>query len=106
MLTNSVGDETMAMFEGPDKELNALKTSMAIRKAMAEEKEKAIAAKMNVVSIGIGINSGPVAFGSVGAKDRMDFTSIGDTVDLAARLEGANKPTVPRPWLPRPFTTA
>ncbi len=87
-----VGDETMAMFEGPDKELNAVKTSMAIRKAMAEEKEKAIAAKMNVVSIGIGINSGPVAFGSVGAKDRMDFTSIGDTVNLAARLEGANKP--------------
>ena len=36
-----VGDETMAMFEGPDKELNAVKTSMAIRKAMAEEKEKA-----------------------------------------------------------------
>lgn len=87
-----VGDETMAMFEGPDKELNAVKTSLAIRKAMAEEKEKAIAAKMNVVSIGIGINSGPVAFGSVGAKDRMDFTSIGDTVNLAARLEGANKP--------------
>jgi class 3 adenylate cyclase len=87
-----VGDETMAMFEGPDKELNAVRTSLAIRKTMAEEKEKAIAANMNVVSIGIGINSGPVAFGSVGAKDRMDFTSIGDTVNLAARLEGANKP--------------
>ncbi len=86
-----VGDEIMAMFEGPDKELNAVKASMGIRKAMAEEKEKAIAAHMNVVSIGIGINSGPVVFGSVGAKDRMDFTSIGDTVNLAARLEGANK---------------
>jgi adenylate cyclase len=86
-----VGDEVMAMFEGPDKELNAVKTSLEIRKAMAEEKEKAIAAKKNVVSIGIGINSGPVVFGSVGAKDRMDFTSIGDTVNLAARLEGANK---------------
>jgi adenylate cyclase len=58
---------------------------------MATEKEKAIAEKKNVVSIGIGINSGPVVFGSVGAKDRMDFTSIGDTVNLAARLEGANK---------------
>jgi class 3 adenylate cyclase len=86
-----VGDEVMAMFEGPDKELNAVRTSLAIRSAMAREKEKAIAAKMNVVSIGIGINSGPVVFGSVGAKDRMDFTSIGDTVNLAARLEGANK---------------
>lgn len=86
-----VGDEVMAMFEGSDKELNAVKTSLGIRKAMAEEKEKAIAANMNVVAIGIGINSGPVVFGSVGAKDRMDFTSIGDTVNLAARLEGANK---------------
>jgi len=86
-----VGDEVMAMFEGPDKELNAVKTSLGIRKAMAIEKEKALATKMNVVSIGIGINSGPVVFGSVGAKDRMDFTSIGDTVNLAARLEGANK---------------
>lgn len=86
-----VGDEVMAMFEGPDKELNAVKSSLDIRKALAAEKEKAIAAKRNVVSIGIGINSGPVVFGSIGAKDRMDFTSIGDTVNLAARLEGANK---------------
>jgi adenylate cyclase len=86
-----VGDEVMAMFEGQRKELNAVKTSIEIRKAMATEKERALAAKMSVVSIGIGINTGPVVFGSVGAKDRMDFTSIGDTVNLAARLEGANK---------------
>jgi adenylate cyclase len=86
-----VGDEVMAVFEGPAKELNAVKTSLEIRKSMAIEKEKAIAENKHVVSIGIGINSGPVVFGSVGAKDRMDFTSIGDTVNLAARLEGANK---------------
>lgn len=87
-----VGDEVMAMFEGPDKELNACKAGMAIRKAMAKEKELALAAKQHVVAIGIGINTGPVTFGSVGAQNRMDFTSIGDTVNLAARLEGANKP--------------
>jgi class 3 adenylate cyclase len=86
-----VGDEVMAMFEGAHKELNACKASMEIRKAMAEEKELALAAKKHAVSIGIGINTGPVSFGSVGAKERMDFTSIGDTVNLAARLEGANK---------------
>ena len=58
---------------------------------MAKEKELAKAQGRDSVSIGIGINSGPVVFGSMGAKDRMDFTSIGDTVNLAARLEGTNK---------------
>jgi hypothetical protein len=41
-------------------------------------------AERKVISIGIGINTGPVVFGSVCVKDRMDFTSIGDTVNLAA----------------------
>ena len=86
-----VGDEIMAMFEGPSKELNACRAGIAIRAAMAKEKQLAEAANKNVVAIGIGINTGPVVFGSVGARDRMDFTSIGDTVNLAARLEGANK---------------
>jgi class 3 adenylate cyclase len=87
-----VGDEVMAMFDGPDKEQKACKTSMEIRKVMAQEKELAQAAQQNIIAIGIGINTGDVVFGSVGSKDRMDFTSIGDTVNLAARLEGANKP--------------
>lgn len=86
-----VGDEIMAMFDGPDKEANACKASLAIRRAMAQEQEKARAESSALISIGIGINSGPVVFGSVGAQDRRDFTSIGDTVNLAARLEGANK---------------
>ncbi len=86
-----VGDEVMAMFAGRGKERNACKASMEIRRAIAQERELAKAAKKNMVSIGIGINTGPVVFGSIGARDRMDFTSIGDTVNLAARLEGANK---------------
>jgi class 3 adenylate cyclase len=86
-----VGDEVMASFDGPDKELNACRAGMAIRAAMAKEQERARKEGKDSISIGIGINSGPVVFGSVGARDRMDFTSIGDTVNLAARLEGANK---------------
>lgn len=86
-----VGDEVMAMFEGPKKEFNACKTALAIRQAMAEEKELSKLEERDIISIGIGINSGEVVHGSMGAKDRMDFTSIGDTVNLAARLEGTNK---------------
>lgn len=86
-----VGDEMMASFEGPNKEINACRAAMQIRHAMMEEKERREKEGLPVVAIGIGINTGPVIFGSVGARDRMDFTSIGDTVNLAARLEGANK---------------
>ncbi|MBN2874177.1 MAG: hypothetical protein JXM71_03705 [Spirochaetales bacterium] len=86
-----VGDEVMAVFDGPDKEARACRAGMDIRKVMAEAQEKARNESSAIVSIGIGINSGPVVFGSVGARERMDFTSIGDTVNLAARLEGANK---------------
>lgn len=86
-----VGDEVMAVFDGPDKELKACRAGMAIRTAMAQAQEEARRTSGAIVSIGIGINAGPVVFGSVGARDRMDFTSIGDTVNLAARLEGANK---------------
>ncbi len=86
-----VGDEMMAFFEGPEKELNACRAAMQIRAAMKKEREAREKSGQPVVSIGIGINTGDVVFGSVGARDRMDFTSIGDTVNLAARLEGANK---------------
>ena len=86
-----VGDEIMAFFSGPKKEINACKAAMEIRKAMRREQMAALKEGSALVSIGIGINSGPVVFGPVGSKTRKDFTSIGDTVNLAARLEGANK---------------
>jgi len=86
-----VGDEIMAFFSGPKKEINACKAAMEIRKAMRREQKAALNEGSALVSIGIGINSGPVVFGPVGSKTRKDFTSIGDTVNLAARLEGANK---------------
>jgi len=86
-----VGDEIMAVFSGPRKEINACKAAMEIRKAMQHEKQLALKEGDTAISIGIGINSGPVVFGSVGSETRKDFTSIGDTVNLAARLESANK---------------
>ena len=86
-----VGDEIMAFFAGPKKEINACKAAMEIREALYREQQAAIKVGREPVSIGIGINAGYVVFGPVGSETRKDFTSIGDTVNLAARLEGANK---------------
>jgi class 3 adenylate cyclase len=86
-----VGDEIMAVFKGPAKELAACRAAAQIIAAMSLEKKLADISSSHPISVGVGIHSGPVIFGSVGARDRMDFTSIGDTVNLAARLEGANK---------------
>ena len=86
-----VGDEIMAFFAGPKKEINACKAAMEIREALYREQQIAIKVGREPISLGIGINTGYVVFGPVGSETRKDFTSIGDTVNLAARLEGANK---------------
>ena len=62
-----------------------------IEKKALEQQQKALTNGDDFISMGIGINTGKVVFGSVGSRSRKDFTSIGDTVNLAARLEGANK---------------
>lgn len=86
-----VGDEMMAFFSGPRKEINACKAAMEIRAAMREQQQISMKNGSTYVTIGIGINTGNVTFGPVGSRVRKDFTSIGDTVNLAARLESANK---------------
>lgn len=86
-----VGDEVMAFFAGARKEYNACKAAMEIRKAMRKAQELSLQDGSDYVSMGIGISTGRVIFGSVGSSKRKDFTSIGDTVNIAARLESANK---------------
>ena len=81
----------MAFFSGPRKEQNACNAAIQICKVMEQESKKRLKKGKPVISLGIGINSGKVIFGSVGARTRMDFTSIGDAVNLGARLESANK---------------
>jgi len=86
-----MGDCIMAQFSGPEKEQNACRVNFEIRKAMRHAADERTVSGQTRLSIGIGINTGEVTFGSIGAKNRMDFTAIGDTVNLASRLESANK---------------
>jgi adenylate cyclase len=58
--------------------------SVELRKMLLEQNRPLLYTRM-------GLNSGPVVVGNMGSAERMDYTMMGDVVNLAARLEGANK---------------
>lgn len=78
-----IGDALVAVFEGEEMEQRAICCSVQIIDAMAELLEKFPEYNLHV---GIGVASGEVVMGAMGAKSRMDFTVLGSTVNLAARL--------------------
>lgn len=84
-----IGDAVMALYntplEIPDHPLNAVRTAYQIRQALPEfQKQFDPALRME---INIGIHTGRAIVGNVGAPQIMDFTALGDTVNIAARLE-------------------
>jgi adenylate cyclase len=95
LLDKFVGDCVMAVYGIPfpkeDDSLRAVRTAMDIRDSVV--KLNAIREKrgQHVVQIGIGVNTGDVVSGNMGSPQKMDYTVIGDNVNLAARLE-ANAP--------------
>jgi len=78
-----VGDELMAMFVGEDKEDRAVRCGVEIKDALAESFGAQTGREL---AVGIGVASGAVVLGAMGARDRMDYTVLGSTVNLAARL--------------------
>jgi class 3 adenylate cyclase len=90
------GDGVMALFGAPlaheDHAQRACHAALTIQKALADygakiAKETGLEFKMR-----IGLNSGPVIVGAIGDDLRMDYTAVGDTTNLAARIESAAKP--------------
>ena len=90
------GDGVMALFGAPvaheDHAQRACHAALSIQKALETYSEKIINAFGVEFKMRIGINSGPVIVGSIGDDLRMDYTAIGDTTNLAARLESVAKP--------------
>jgi class 3 adenylate cyclase len=83
-----VGDEMVALFFGDDALKRAIDCSIEIQQ-MAKKRWETDADK---ITVGIGINYGPVILGNMGAKERMDYTVIGATVNLGARLCASAEP--------------
>ncbi len=83
-----VGDEMFALFTGENSTERALNCAIEIQKRVIEEHKT----DPVPIYIGIGINYGPVILGNMGAMDRMDYTALGSTVNLGARLCSSAKP--------------
>jgi len=87
-----VGDEVMAIFEGKGREINAVRAAVEIQSFCKALNAARAAAGETVVNIGIGLNGGDVVMGNMGAEDHMDYTVIGDNINVAARLCGIAQP--------------
>jgi adenylate cyclase len=91
-----IGDAIMAVWGTPisygnDAE-NAVNGALLMRNELMGFNRGRGDVKKPVINIGCGINTGPVLAGQIGSEERMEYTVIGDTVNLASRIEQLNKP--------------
>ena len=84
----------MAIFgapaEDPHQEQHALQAALEMQQELAKLEEKWAGDGIKI-RIGVGIHSGPAIVGNIGSSRRMEYTAIGDTVNVASRLEAATK---------------
>lgn len=95
IINKFIGDAVMAIFGEPilDKRhaLNAVKCANDMLKKVRKLQHKWLEEGKPRIEIGIGINTGEVFVGNIGSERRMEYTVIGDTVNLASRIENYNK---------------
>ncbi len=89
------GDAIMAFYGAPqpytDHEMRACLAAIDMKKRLREMQEQWKQIGQHQLSARMGINTGMAVVGNMGSKMRMDYTAMGDSVNLASRLEGANK---------------
>lgn len=86
MINKYIGDAIMAIWNAPLP--HPRHATVACRAALRMKK---VVDGMAPLKMRIGINTGPMVAGNLGHRERMEYTVIGDAVNLASRLEGANK---------------
>jgi len=90
-----LGDGMMAFFGAPDRlkghAAAAVRAAIQIRHDIAADNIAAAAEGRPALRVRIGIHTGPVVVGNIGASDRVNYTIIGDTVNVSQRLEGLGK---------------
>ena len=95
VINKFIGDAIMVIFGEPIQDINhpknAVKCAYEMLKKVSYLREKWLDEGRPKFEIGVGINTGEVFIGNIGTENRMEYTVIGDSVNLASRIEGYNK---------------
>nr|MCR4579725.1 adenylate/guanylate cyclase domain-containing protein [Treponema sp.] len=95
IINKYIGDAIMAIFGAPleskNSALDAYHAALDMRKALVQVNQELAKEGKAELRFGIGIHTGPVFAGTIGAENRMEYTVIGDTVNTASRLESLCK---------------
>ena len=90
-----IGDAIMALynvpFEAPDHALRAVRTALEFQARLQPLAERFAARHGGKLACGVGIHTGDAVVGTIGSEQRLEYTAIGDTINLGSRLEGLTK---------------